>query len=299
MPDPTPLQDPDPALVQMGRVFDSAATDFSRLAPHLWDPIGVATVALAAPATGEWVLDVCSGDGASAIPAARSVGPSGRVHAVDLSPALVDVLNRRGAELGNLTAQVGDGSTWTPDPEPARGGYDLVQCVLGPFFFSDMTAGTEHLIGALRPGGRAAFTIWHKGSMVLLGDAAAAVVAAEKGVDPPRPREPHLIDRVDTAAPYRDWLTECGLRDVRVEVNELSLSLEPDLAWLLVTGSGFRGMLHGLDDAAIERVRVAYLEGLAARGATVVDATTLVGIGTVCEAGAPATGRPTTRRSGS
>jgi ubiquinone/menaquinone biosynthesis C-methylase UbiE len=53
----------------------------------LWDPLGEAYVDLVAPAPGDRVLDACCGAGASAIPAARAVGASGTVDAVDLTPA--------------------------------------------------------------------------------------------------------------------------------------------------------------------------------------------------------------------
>ncbi|WP_260478999.1 methyltransferase domain-containing protein [Kibdelosporangium aridum] len=56
--------------------------------------MGAATVAVAGPKPGDRVLDACCGAGASAVPAARLVGPEGVVDAVDLSGAMVDALRR-------------------------------------------------------------------------------------------------------------------------------------------------------------------------------------------------------------
>ena len=58
-----------------------------------------------------------------------------------------------------------------------------------------------------------------------------------------------------------------------------AVSLTLENAWLVVLGSGFRGMLQGLDPDQVERVRQDYPDELERRGATEVDATSLVGAG--------------------
>jgi hypothetical protein len=47
-----------------------------------------------------------------------------------------------------------------------------------------------------------------------------------------------------------------------------------------VIGSGFRAMLHGLDDAAVARVRDRFLDSLTTGGLDHLDATSLVAVGT-------------------
>lgn len=270
---------PDAALHRAVRAFDAAAADFSLLSPYLWDRVGAATVEVSRPQPGETVLDSCCGDGASAIPAARLVGSDGHVDAVDLSAPLVEVVARRSAELPQLTAHLADVTSWTGPPQMPDAKYDLVQCVLGIFFFPDMTAGTEHLVRLLRPGGRAAFTIWRQGSMVEIGKRLSAAAALIRGEDPPGPRESHLIDRVGVAGAYDRWLSQRGLHDTEVIVKELVLPLTPELAWLLVLGSGFRGVLTGLADEQTAAVREEYLTALSRDDITEVEATSLVGTG--------------------
>lgn len=253
------------------RAFDTAAADFDRLGEHLWRPIAAATLARTAPAAGERVLDACCGSGASAVPTAERVGPAGRVDAVDLSKALIEILRRRAAGDPQLHPHIGDVTAWPED------GYDLVQVVLGIFFFPDMTAGTEYLIGRVRPGGRAGFTIWRRGAVETAGKHLATAVAAVTGTPPPRP--PHLVDELNRPEPFRIWLGERGLTDITVTEHELRLSMTPEVAWLLVTGSGYAGALSELDETQTVAVRDAYLTSLDNAGIRDLDATTLIGVG--------------------
>lgn len=102
---------------------------------------------------GERVLDACCGTGASALPAAALVGPTGTVDAVDMSGPMVAELRRRAADVPQVTAHEADVTTW-PGTD-----YDAVVCALGIFFFPDMTTGTDHLVRRARPDGRVALTI--------------------------------------------------------------------------------------------------------------------------------------------
>ncbi|GAA4736572.1 class I SAM-dependent methyltransferase [Modestobacter marinus] len=251
--------------------FDRAAVDFSRLSPLLWDPVGAATVAVSAPAAGERVLDACCGDGASAIPAARRVGGTGAVDAVDLSGPMVGLLRERAAGLPQLTAHQADVTSW-----PGTG-YDVVQCVLGAFFFPDMAAGTDHLVGRVRPGGRVAVTIWHRDAMVAAGRAIAGAAAAERGERAQVPRASSAVQQLGDPDAFGAWLTARGLEQVAVSVAAHAVEATEEALWLLVLGSGFRGLLTELDDAAVDRVRGRYLEQLV--GGPAIDATTLVGFG--------------------
>ncbi|MFE3454881.1 hypothetical protein ACFXJ8_38755 [Nonomuraea sp. NPDC059194] len=54
--------------LKIADVFDRAAADFVRLAPHPWNPIGQACVDLAGIQPGDRVLDACCGAGGSVPP---------------------------------------------------------------------------------------------------------------------------------------------------------------------------------------------------------------------------------------
>ncbi|MEV6243069.1 methyltransferase domain-containing protein [Lentzea sp. NPDC051838] len=253
--------------------FDAAARDFTALGPHLWNPIGAAVTAISRPAPGERVLDACCGTGASAIPAARAVGTAGRVDAVDLSGPMVEEVRRQSDGLPQLRPGQADVTAW------AGADYDLVQCALGIFFFPDMTAGTDHLISRARPGGRVVLTIWRGDTVMAPGRHLGRAVSAVTGAESPAPRPPQLIDRISQADSYAAWLTERGLDEVEVTVNEMSLAMTDEVAWLLVLGSGFRRALTDLPAEAVADVREHYLASLSESGLSDLDATTLIGSG--------------------
>lgn len=254
------------------RAFDSAATDFERLGRHLWEPIGAATLDLTEPVAGERVLDACCGTGASAVPAAHRVGVDGLVDAVDVSAPMIDQLSRLAAGIPQLRAHQADVTSWS------GGDYHLVQSVLGVFFFPDMAAGTEHLIGRTRPGGRVGVTIWRRGAMEAAGHHLHAAIAQVTGAEPVH-RPAHPIDRINQPDAFLAWLTDRGLTDVTVATHDLRIPANPEVAWLVITGSGFAGALSGLRPGDTDAVRDAYLESLHRAGVDEFDATTLIGLG--------------------
>ncbi|HEX6523892.1 MAG TPA: methyltransferase domain-containing protein, partial [Streptosporangiaceae bacterium] len=129
-----------------------AAADHYGLASHgFWDRFGAATVARLALAAGDSVLDLCCGAGASAVPAARVVGPAGRVVGVDVAEPLLELARARaaGEGLDNIEFRCGDAAcTGLPD-----GSFDAVVCVFGVFFAADMPAFTAEMWRLVRPGG--------------------------------------------------------------------------------------------------------------------------------------------------
>ncbi|SNS93847.1 Methyltransferase domain-containing protein [Geodermatophilus pulveris] len=261
----------EPSPARWAGASDDAAADFARLGPLLWDPVGRATVAAVDLRPGQRVLDACCGDGASAVPAAHAVGSPGHVDAVDLSPVMVGLLRRRAGDLPQLTGTAADVTTWAGE------GYDAVLCVLGAFSLPDMDAGTAHLVRRPRPGGLVSVTSWRPGAMVAPGMALARAVARERGEpvpgDPPRGR----LQELGAPDALAGWFAGRGAAGVEVTTVPHTLPATDDALWLLVLGSAFRGMLAGLDDDAVGRVRADYLGQLA--GGPPVDATTLVAVG--------------------
>ena len=73
-------------------------------------PVGLAAMDAAGLRSGERVLDVGAGCGDSTLELARRVGPSGHVHAVDISPMMLDRARERARRegLGNVSFQLAD-----------------------------------------------------------------------------------------------------------------------------------------------------------------------------------------------
>ncbi|WP_281884370.1 class I SAM-dependent methyltransferase [Agromyces rhizosphaerae] len=256
--------------------FAEAADDFGVLGPQLWEPVSTATIVRTRPMPGERVLDACCGDGASALPTAELVGPEGHVDAVDAARAMIDrLVTRAGGDLPQLHPHVGDVLEWDED------GYDLVQCVLGVFFFDDPRAGARHLVELARPGGRVGLTVWAPGAI----DALAEVL-----FEALLPHRPELADLdPDDASPVMRsaatpgalavWMTGLGLVQVRADAVPRTLELTPELAWGFARGTGMRALFGDLGEETVEEVRTAYLAALAEREIERVDVGTLVGVG--------------------
>ncbi|MBO0771728.1 MAG: methyltransferase domain-containing protein [Actinobacteria bacterium] len=258
---------------QQAAAFDAAGADYAELASRLWDELGQILAGYAAPRRGERVLDACCGTGASALPAARAVGPTGRVDAVDLAPSLLAHGRVAATGLPQLRFIHGDVSRW----RPADGPYDLVQSGYGVFFLPDMDAGGSHLVSLLRPGGRFAVQTWRQGALASFAACLFDTVAAEAPAQLPRWQPPSASGRIDTSAKLSGWLSSLGLVDGRVWNVDYVQPLTPGLAWNMVSGSGWRLLLAGLGDSTRARIRGGLLRRIRQRGLTTLDAGSLAG----------------------
>jgi len=113
---------------------------------------------MAALAPGERVLDVACGTGLVTLPAARAVGPAGRVVATDLSARMVEIVTERAAveELDHVEAVRRDAEALGLD----EGSFDAVLCALGLMYVPDPVAALREFRRLLRPGGRALALVW-------------------------------------------------------------------------------------------------------------------------------------------
>lgn len=274
-----------------GGEFADAAASFAGLDEVLWDTISTATLLRSHPRFDERVLDAYSRDGASALPTAELVGVGGLVDAVEPAEPLVELARERAGErMPQLNLHVAEPADWEPT------GYDLVQCVLGIASFADVEAGTRRLIDRVRPGGRVALAVWARDALDPLPDLLAASLpgaasetgGAEADVDVDEGADAaadgdaapaHTVEVADTAGSLAHWLTELGLVDVRAEAVQRHVDLTPELAWLLVQGTGLRALVADLGDDELDEVRERYLGAIAERGVTAVDATTLIAVG--------------------
>ncbi len=302
--------------------FDEATHDYVRLCGLLWDPLGERVAQAAGLQTGDRVLDACAGAGSSAIPAATLVGPTGQVDAVDLSANLLAQIPERAqaaalpaghalssAVPSTLPTQQAPIRTHAEDATTFGEGeqWDALVCVLGVVFFPDPTTGTRALLSRLRPGGRAAIAVWDEGVMQDVGAALFGAIQqvtapsdptsfdpapSDPAASEPAPSDPAASQPAPSENPFasRDsfarWLTSHGLENVRVERVPHALSADPETAWLLVLGSGFRGMLAGLDEAQLQAVREQYLATITQQPQ--ITASVMLGLGTAPAAAAAA-----------
>lgn len=107
---------------------------------------------------GESVLDLGTGTGAVAVRAAASVGESGRVTAVDLSPGMLSLAQQRAAETGATNLDVREGRA---EAIPAAdSSVDAIVASLSLMYAIDREAAARECARVLRPGGRMVAAVW-------------------------------------------------------------------------------------------------------------------------------------------
>jgi SAM-dependent methyltransferase len=224
-------------------VFDAASDHYELEALSFWDRIGDATVRRLQLAPRSQVLDLCSGAGASALAAARTVGPEGHVVAVDVADQLLGALSRRARdeELGNLEVRRHDATAPIGWPAP----FDAVVCVFGVFFAADPTAFVRVMRDQVRRGGVVAVTTWGRS----LFEPASSIFWEEVArLRPALHRAFNPWDDLVTVERVEALLSAGGLHEVGAvhERSEQRLA-EPAAFWDVVLGSGLRGTVDQLD----------------------------------------------------
>ena len=229
----------------------NAASDFYDASPlGFWDYFGRRTIQLASLPIGSRVLDVCCGAGASALPAAEGVGPTGNVIGVDLAKKLLESARRKAIQrrLGNVQFEVGDMLSLR---FPVAS-FDAVVCVFGIFFVPDMAMAVSELWSRVRPGGKLAVTTWGPN---FCEPANAAFWRSIKNLRPDLYKGFNPWDRIDNLASLSKILDEAGVASPKISAeNRLHPISSAEDWWAIVLGSGYRGTIEQL--ALVERQKV-------------------------------------------
>ena len=245
----------DDARRKAAAAYDAAADAYDHPANSFWARFGQRTVERLELPRGARVLDVCCGSGASAIPAARAVGPEGSVLGLDLSENLMERARRKAESLSLAQASFRRGDLL--DLGLPDGGFDAVVCVFGIFFAPDMEAAARELWRVVRPGGRLAVTTW--GSQ-LFEPVNTVFWDSVRAVRPDLHRAFNPWDRISEPSALRALFASAGAREAEVVAESHAHPLrEPEDWWTLVMGSGYRGTVEQLEPEARARVREACL----------------------------------------
>jgi ubiquinone/menaquinone biosynthesis C-methylase UbiE len=257
----------DEAKRRAEETYNAAAEFFDEPALSFWDRFGRATVDRLELRPGAVALDACAGSGASALPAAARVGPSGRVVAVDLADNLLALARAKADRhgVGNLETRHGDIEALDYPP----GAFDAVIIVFGVFFLPDMAAGTAALWRLVAPGGQLAVTTW-----------------GPRLFEPASSEFWDAVDQVraDLTRAYNPWdaLTEpdavgallagAGAKQCRVEAVAGSHTVaSPEDFWTIVQGSGYRATLDAMSVDERDAVRALCLAAIADRQITRIE----------------------------
>ena len=180
---------------------------------------GQAAIEAAAPATGERVLDVGCGAGASSLALAARVGVGGHVLGVDISEPLIGRARALAPQDTPAQFRVADASS----AELPEGAFDILFSRFGVMFFDDPTGAFAHMRRALRPGARAVFVCWRG---VAENDWVRLPMGAIKGIvpltAPPGPEAPGPFSFGDRGRVTR-ILTAAGFTDIAIAPFDASI----------------------------------------------------------------------------
>ncbi|HTL79992.1 MAG TPA: methyltransferase domain-containing protein [Candidatus Babeliales bacterium] len=234
----------------------NAAADFFDASPlGFWEYFGRRTIELASLPSGSRVLDVCCGSGASALPAAETVGPEGKVIGVDLAKQLLELARTKAIQrhLKNIEFELGDMLSMRFPVES----FDAVVCVFGIFFVPNMAKAVSELWSRVRSGGKLAVTTWGRD---FCEPASTAFWCSIKNVRPDLYKGFNPWDRIDNPESLRKVLDEADVASPKISAeNRLHPINSADDWWAIVLGSGYRGTIEQLTQAEREEVKEANL----------------------------------------
>ena len=233
----------DETALRARRAYDSAADHFDDRALAFWARHGEQTVERLGLAPGAAVLDAACGSGASALPAARAVGPGGSVVGADLSTALVELARTKATRAGltNVTFRIAD-MREVGYPDDA---FDAVVCVFGIFFVDDMPALARELWRMVRPGGVLAVTTWGPEAFE---PGATAFWDAVGQVRPDLVRSFNPWDKLTTPALLVDLFSAAGIAGATAEAEAGHHPVVgPGDWWAIILGTGYRATVDALE----------------------------------------------------
>lgn len=161
---------------------------------------------------GQKFLDVCSGSGAMAIPAARL---GAQVTAVDQSSVMLEHLNAR-AKKENLSieARVMDAhSLQFPDNT-----FDVAGSQFGVMLLPDLPKALREMTRVVKPGGKVLMNVYGDPHQIeFLGVFIQAVQSVRPDFNGPPPDDPPLEFQVADPAKLKSEMSNAGLKNVTVE----------------------------------------------------------------------------------
>jgi enediyne biosynthesis protein CalE5 len=177
-------------------------------------PLSDRMMELAHVAPGHRVLDVATGIGEPAMTAARLVGPSGRVVAIDQASQMLEVARERlqAAGIGTVEFVEGDAEAVPLPPDP----FDAVVSRWGLMFFHHPVDTLARLRNSLVPGGWLTVAVWGEPSQVPIISLPFSVFSRELSQPPSPPRGPNPF-ALSEPAKLEQVLRDAGFANVRCE----------------------------------------------------------------------------------
>jgi SAM-dependent methyltransferase len=184
--------------------------------PRVFTPWAAILLEIVPPRPGQVVLDVATGPGTIARPAALKVGSTGRVVGVDVSGAMLAVARGFPSDDGAAPIEYVEASA-TQIPRDSNT-FDVAFCQQGLQHMADPMQALQEIKRLLKPGGRVGVAVWQQSPFGLFREAVADLNLPSEGAHPSGfGREPaHLLQA----------LRDTGFTNVEVQQRRLESVLE-------------------------------------------------------------------------
>lgn len=237
-------------------VDSNAAEAYERyLVPAIFAGWAEELVDLAAPRTGDRVLDVACGTGIVARTAALRVGPSGSVVGVDINPGMLDVARRiAGDATGTITWEEGQAEALPLDDHS----FDVVICQQGLQFSLDQAAAVREMRRVLAPRGRLVVAVWAGAEQHAGWNAFQRPLARYLGGEIVSDLDaPHALGDLRR---LRELLRGAGFSDYRIELRSRNVRFPSPAELLQQIASINPPLLHAIAEAGDDRRRALLAE---------------------------------------
>lgn len=184
-------------------------------------PVTARMLELADVGPGKHVLDIACGTGEPAIPAARRVGPSGRVIATDFVEDMLAFAREKAVRAGvrNVEFRQADGEA-LDFPEAS---FDAVTSRFGIMFMPEPATCLSAAHRVLRPGGHIVVATWGPPEKNTWASIPAGVLRKVANAAPPPPGAPGIFAFADDTR-LRGTLEGAGFADVKIEPVEVDMA---------------------------------------------------------------------------
>jgi SAM-dependent methyltransferase len=181
-------------------------------------------IELAEMKEGYKVLDIATGIGEPSITAAHQVGKSGHVLAIDISPEMLSIANKRAISLGiQDVIEFREGDTETIDLPMST--FDVALCRFGLMFLPDPGAGLSNIYKSLKEGGRFAAAVLGSSDKVPFISLPLNIVLKETNSPLPPANTPGPFSLSDENF-LKDSFIKSGFEDVTIERLDMIFDFE-------------------------------------------------------------------------